>query len=226
MEMRLLTTEQEIQVFSNSVARARSQCGCSYRSVSRGCVDNEARLRAATLIGLFEHAEDPPEEMLAGMSIHDLQTFPQSCPEPDLSGFLPGSTFECGDHWSLTRGAGMQIWRAAAIYVARRKPAAVLAYLAVKPAAHGGFYAAMGFRPLGRIQPYVYLETPEGNPLVQGMVLDGEALQRLVEAASRLRVDSCRGSDITRFSNSGRLRQAVATEREKCLPSEIILRAA
>jgi len=226
MEMRLLATDRERKVFLNGVTRARAQYGCGYRSVSRGFVDNEARLRAATLIGLFGHAGDRPEKMLAGMSIHDLQTFPQSCPEPDLSGFPPSSTFECGDHWSLTRGAGMQMWRAAAIYVAQRKPAAVLAYLAVKPAAHGGFYAAMGFRPVGSIQPYVYLETPEGNPLVQGMVLDGEPLRGLVEAASRLPVESCQGSVITRFNNSGRLRQAAATGTEKRWSSEVLKRAA
>ena len=224
MEIRVLVTPQERLLFSNRLSQARAQFGCGYKGVSRGPVDNEERLRAATLLGLFSRPDDPVEAMLAGMSIHDLQTFPQSCADPDLSHLPPSSTFECGDHWALTRGAGMQMWRAAAIYIAHRKPAAVLAYLAVSPAAHAGFYAAMGFRPVGRIQPYQYLETSEGNPVVQGMVLDGEPLRKLIDAAVHLPADRT-ASGITRFNNSGRLRQA-APPVERPNSSDILQKAA
>lgn len=224
MEIRVLVSPEERQLFSSRVSQARARAGSGYRGVSRGPVDNEERLKAATLLGLFSKPDDPIEAMLAGMSIHDLQTFPQSCAEPDLSNLPPGSTFECGDHWALTRGAGMQMWRAAAIHIAHRKPAAVLAYLAVSPAAHAGFYTAMGFRPVGKVQPYQYLETSEGNPIVQGMVLDGEPLRKLIDAAVHLPADRT-VTGITRFTNSGRLRQA-ASVIEQAHSTDILQRAA
>src|SRR5215475_1955818 len=114
MEMRLLTTELERNLFSQRVTEARAQFGCGYQGVTRGDIDNQERLAAATMIGLFERPDDDAARMVAGMAIHDLATFPQSCSEPDLSQFPPHQVFECGDHWALTRGAGMQVWRAAA----------------------------------------------------------------------------------------------------------------
>ena len=71
MEMRLITTDHERALFSQRVTEARAQFGGGYRGVSRGPIDNEARITAATLIGLFAHLDDGAESMVAGMAIRD-----------------------------------------------------------------------------------------------------------------------------------------------------------
>ena len=153
MEMRVLKSKEEREIFSQRVTEARAQFASEYRGICRGPIDNDARLRAATIRALFERDGAPADAMMAGMAIHDLEAFPQSCPVPDLSHLPPESVFECGDHWSLARGAGMHMWCAAAIYLARMKPSAVVVYLAVNPPARMGFYTTMGFVPVWRPTP-------------------------------------------------------------------------
>jgi hypothetical protein len=100
----------------------------------------------------------------------------------------------------------MHMWCAAAVYIARLKPTAVVAYLAVTPPAHVGFYTAMGFVPAGDPQPYPYLETEGVNPQVQPMLLEGRALQNLVVGASRVSVQATPEYSLARFEGSHRLR--------------------
>src|SRR5260370_11495980 len=111
MEMRLLTTEGEGHVFAQRLAEARSQHGASFRDVGRSQARNVVRLAAADLYGLFETERDDVENMTAGVALHDLAAYPQSCREPDLSGYTPQSGLECSDHWSLSRGAGLHAER-------------------------------------------------------------------------------------------------------------------
>src|SRR5206468_5563374 len=107
--------------------------------------ENRLRLASAELYGLFRNDGDPPESMVAGMAMHDLASFPQSCREPDLSYLPPRAIVECSDHWSLSLGAGMRAWTGIAVQIVRRRSHAVLAYLAVTPrhaieaTDHGGF---------------------------------------------------------------------------------------
>src|SRR5258708_2672404 len=172
MEMRLLTTEGERNFFAQRLADARARHGASFRDIGRSQARNMIRLAAADLYGLFERERDYAETMKAGVALHDLAIYPQSCQQPDLSHYVPESVLECSDHWSLSRGAGMHAWRGIAVQVVRRNPRAVLVYLAVGRSDHGGFYKAMGFVRPGVPVEYPYLEGPDqGRLWVQPMIL-------------------------------------------------------
>jgi len=101
MEMRLLTTECERTTFAQRLAEARAKNGASFRDVGRTQVHNRVRLESSNLYALFETQSDPAPRMVAGVALHDLEAFPQSCHEPDLSHLPPRSVLECSDHWSL-----------------------------------------------------------------------------------------------------------------------------
>jgi hypothetical protein len=207
MEMRLLTTEGERHVFAQRLADARARHGASYRDIGRSQARNINRLAAADLYGLFETERDYAENMTAGVALHDLAIYPQSCQQPDLSHYAPQSVLECSDHWSLSRGAGMRAWRGIAVQVVRRDPRAVLVYLAV--GTHDGFYTAMGFVNAGDPVEYPYLEEPDqGSPRVQPKILAGEALAKLTANVRRLKIDTPDDYLTIRFDNSDRLRPA------------------
>jgi hypothetical protein len=207
MEMRLLTTEGERHVFAQRLADARARHGASYRDAGRSQARNMVRLAAADIYGLFDTERDDAERMTAGVALHDLAIYPQSCPQPDLSNYAPQSVLECSDHWSLSRGAGMRAWRGIAVQVVRRNPNAVLVYLAV--GSHDGFYTAMGFVNAGEPVEYPYLEEPgQGRPWVQPKVLEGEALARLTANVHRLKIETPDNYVTIRFDNCDRLRPA------------------
>ena len=214
MEMRLLVTEGEREVFARRLADARARHGATFRDVGRTQAGNVRRLAAADIYALFEAADDPPEHMVAGVVLHDLQTFPQSCRLPDLSRYAPRSVLECSDHWSLSRGAGIYAWRGIAVQVVRRAPRAVLVYLAVGRSDHAGFYSAMGFVDASPPVVYPYLEGPDqGRLWVQPMVLEGEALAKLTANVHRLNVETPDDYRTVRFNSCDRLRPSAASYR-------------
>lgn len=207
MEMRLLTTQCERGIFMERVAEARATHGGIYREVCGSRINNRARLASANLYALFESAGDPAEQMIAGVALHDLETFPQSCPKPDLAHLPPRSVLECSDHWSLSRGAGMRAWHGAAIEVVRLQARTVLAYLAVGSSDHMGFYAAMGFVKAGEPVEYPYVEKLDGTkPWVWPVILHGQPLQTLTMGVAGLSAAILDNHRIIRFTNSVRLR--------------------
>jgi hypothetical protein len=207
MEMRLLTTEGERNIFVQRLANARARAGASFRDGSATQASNMVRLRSADLYALFEGEGDQSERMSAGVVLHDLEAFPQSCRQPDLSRYAPRSVLECSDHWSLSRGAGMHSWRGIAVQVLNRNPNAVLVYLAAGSADHCGFYSAMGFVKAGEIVEHPYLEGPDNGKLwVQPMILNGEALARLTASVRMQTIDARDDYRIIRLGNSDRLR--------------------
>ena len=209
MEMRLLMTEGERNVFAQRLADARARHAASFRDIGRSQARNMVRLAAADLYGLFERERDSAENMTAGVALHDLAIYPQSCQLPDLTHYPPQSVLECSDHWSLSRGAGMHAWRGIAVQVVRRDPRAVLVYLAVGRSDHGGFYKAMGFVDAGVPVEYPYLEGPDNGRLwVQPMILEGEALAKLTSNVHRLKMETRDDYRTIRFDNSNRLRPA------------------
>ena len=209
MEMRLLTTEGERNVFAQRLANARAGHGASFRDSAGKHARNMVRLAAADLYGLFETQRAQTESMTAGVALHDLETYPQACRLPDLSHYAPKSVLECSDHWSLSRGAGMHAWRGIAVQVVRRNPCAVLVYLAVGRADHGGFYTAMGFVNAGVPVEYPYLEGPDqGRLWVQPMILEADALAKLTANVRRLKIETPDDYLTIRFDNSDRLRPA------------------
>ncbi len=217
MEMRLLTTKFEREIFIKRLEQARDQQLAHFKEVRSGAIDNRERLAACSLYGLFQHDGDSTDQMLSGIAIHDLEMFPRTCAGPDLSHLPKRSVFECSDHWSLARGAGMRMWCGAAIQIARQAPRAVLAYLAVGDSDHMGFYSAMGFVPFGRPAQFKYLETENGFPWVQPVILHGEPLERLVQATSNLQIEADDAFATVRFGKSLRLRPSdgFATETER-----------
>ena len=213
MEMRLLTTEGERNIFALRLAEARARHGAIFRDARHTRARNMVRLAAADIYALFECEDDPPERMIAGVVLHDLETFPQSCRLPDLSGYAPRSVLECSDHWSLSRGAGICAWRGIAVQVVRRSPGAVLVYLAVGRSDHAGFYSAMGFVNACAPVVYPYLEGPDNGRLwVQPMVLEGGALARLTAKVHRLNVETPDNYVTIRFDSSDRLRPMAANQ--------------
>jgi hypothetical protein len=213
MELRLLITDLERRTFLQRLDQARARHGGVYREVCSEQIDNRTRLSSSFLYGLFEREADGIEGMIAGLAIHDLKTFPQSCSQPDLAHLPPGAVIECGDHWSLSLGAGMRVWHGAAVQVVRLRARAVLAYLALGPSEpnHLGFYAAMGFTKTGAPVEYPYVETLDGHkPLVQPMVLQGPPFRNLVAGVSGMKVEVLDNYRIVRFNSSLRLRPRAA----------------
>jgi hypothetical protein len=207
MEMRLLTTERERDIFAQRLAEARAKNGASFRDVERTRVHNRVRLESSNVYALFETSSDPAPRMVAGGAIHDLEAFPQSCHQPDLSHLPPRSVLECSDHWSLSRGAGMHSWRAIAVQVVHRDPSAVLLYLAAGSSDHCGFYSAMGLVKTGELVEHPYLEGPDDGKLwVQPMILWGDALARLTASVRMQTMDVLDDYRIIRFSSSDRVR--------------------
>jgi hypothetical protein len=209
MEMRLLNTDGERNIFAQRLADARAGHGATYRDAGESHARNMVRLAAADIYGLFETECGLAERMIAGAALHNLAAYPQSCEQPDLSGYASQSVLECSDHWSLSRGAGMCAWRGIAVQVVHRNPRAVLVYLAVRGSAHYGFYAAMGFVNVGTPVEYPYLEeSDQGRPWVQPMILEGEALAKLTSNVRRLKIETPDDYLTIRFDNSDRLRPA------------------
>ena len=190
MEMRLLTTENERNVFARRLADARAQARASFRDGGATPASNLVRLRSADFYALFENDDEDAEQMTAGVVLYDLEAFPQSCREPDLSQFAPRSVLECSDHWSLSRGAGMRAWRGISVQVSSTLSASGTG-LSGSRGSHSGFYAAMGFVNVGDPVEYPFLEVPgQGAPWVQPMILTGEALARLTSNVHRLKIET------------------------------------
>ena len=92
MELRLLTTSLERSIFTERVAAARAQSGVGYAAVYNEVTGNQHRLAACDLLGLFDHPGAAPDQMLGGMAVHNLEVYPQSCGQPDLTHLPPGAS--------------------------------------------------------------------------------------------------------------------------------------
>ena len=211
MELHLLTTEDERKVFMEQLANARARRATGFQDTPATIAYNRNRLSLSDTYGLFRNAGDLPEQMIAGVALHDLETFPQSCTRPNLTHLPPRLVLECSDHWSLSCGAGILAWRGIALQVVHRAPRAVLIYLAVRGADHSGFYQAMGFAPAGDPIEYPHLERSDRERLlVQPMILEGSALARLTESVGALKFEAVDDFRVIRFEKSDRLRPAAS----------------
>jgi hypothetical protein len=149
---------------------------------------NRQRLESCRLYGLFESEIASADTMVAGIAMHDLKSFPQSCREPDLSHCPAQTVVECSDHWSLSEGTGMFAWAGLAVPMRLAGIKVVLAYLAAdNPVAeHAGFYALMGFVPAGPIVQHPFVEQASGEKFpVLPVLLQGEAFENVVNAFSK-----------------------------------------
>jgi hypothetical protein len=201
MELRLLTTEHERRIFSVRTEQVRAKNGVGFRERARSRWA-QIHLTYGNLYGLFENDRDPAERMIAGLAMHDLEMFPQTCPRPDLSHLPPRSVLEVGDLWSRAVGAGAIARAGAAILAGLLDAQAILAYLGVKPFDGTPFYRAAGFVNAGEPVEYPYLETLTGGPiLAQPMILAGESLAKLTRVFSQLIVEASADGSVLRYRN-------------------------
>ena len=201
MELRLLTTEHERRIFSVRTEQVRAKNGVGFRERGRSRWA-QIHLTYGNLYGLFENDREPAEPMSAGLAMHDLEMFPQTCPRPDLSHLPPRSVLEVGDLWSRAVGAGAIARAGAAILAGLLDAQAILAYLGVKPFDGTAFYRAAGFVNAGDPVEYPYLETLTGEPiLAQPMILAGESLAKLTRVFSQLIVEASEDRSVLRYRN-------------------------
>ncbi|HTW89467.1 MAG TPA: hypothetical protein VMD75_15835 [Candidatus Binataceae bacterium] len=145
------------------------------------------QLMFGDLYALYEDDDESDEAMIAGLAMHDLEMFPQTCPRPDLSHLPARAVLELSDFWSLSQGAGSLVWCGTAVAVSRRQPGALLVYLVVGAIDRTQSYRSAGFVKAGEPFPYPYLETVDGGEVrVQALVLEGQPLQRLIKIMSRM----------------------------------------
>ncbi len=186
MELRALNTPEQRQIFGDRLAEARGSVGIRFKEKSRSRLAR-IQLMFGDLYALYEDENETDEAMIAGLAMHDLEMFPQTCPRPDLSHLPPRSVLEMSDFWSLSQGAGSLVWCGAAVAVCPRQPHTVLVYLVVGEIDRTQSYRTAGFVKAGEPFPYPYLETVDGGEVrVQALVLEGEALQRLIKILSRM----------------------------------------
>ena len=117
MELRLLSTETERRIFAARTEQIRAKHGAGFKERGRSRLA-KIHLTFGNLYALFENDGDPAEKMIAGLVMHDLEMFPQTCPRPDLSHLPPRSvsrSASCGREQSgpaRWRGPVRRSWRA------------------------------------------------------------------------------------------------------------------
>jgi hypothetical protein len=201
MELRLLTAESDRKIFANRVEQVRARHGSGFKERPRSRLA-EIHLRYGNMYALFENDGDPAEGMVAGLMMHDLEMFPQTCPRPDLTHIPPRQVLEISELWSRAVGAGSLARAGAAIMAGLLDARAILAYLGVKPFDGTPFYRGVGFVNVGEPIEYPYLETLSGGPiLAQPMIMEGEALAKLTRVFSRLIIETCDDNRVLRFTD-------------------------
>lgn len=176
MELRQLSTDSERRLFATNLVQTRIVKGAGFSETKRSMV-GEVHLAFGRLYGLFDQQGEAPEEMLAGFVLHDLGTFPQSYPKPDLTRFTPEYTFECGELWAKAAGSARLVRQAAWILVGQLRAEAVLVYPIFKPWNLTLAYKG-GFETVGEAIEWPYARTLDGGKIfVQAMVSEGDKLQ-------------------------------------------------
>ena len=225
MELRLLTTGSERDIFLSRLNQARTKHETSFRENSHFQSTNRQRLDCSRLYGLFQNETAPANAMIAGIAMHDLRSFPQSCSEPDLSHLPPDRVVECSDHWSLSNGAGMLVWAGLAVPMRLLGVQAVLAYLAAGEGtcAHAGFYELMGFVPAGPVIPHPFVEDTRGEKLlVQPVIVEGDAFDNGMKVLSNACIEYSDDARIFHLKNFIRPLMRRASLRST-LPSGVTL---
>lgn len=199
MELRLLSAEAEKRAFARSLDQARMTRGAGFAETRRSHV-GEAHLAFGRLYALFDDQGVNPEEMLAGFSIHDLATFPQTYTKPDLTSFPPESVIECGELWAIAAGGARLARHAGWILAGILKAKALLVYPILKP--WNLSYMYKGFDRVGEPIEWPFARTlDDGKIFVQAMVLEGAALIRTIQEAEAAGFEALDGERLIRFNS-------------------------
>jgi len=207
MELRQLTTERERRIFAERMEEARAEQGAHFRETGRSKV-GKIHLEYGLPYGLFEHDDDLPEQMMSGLVMHDLASFPQTYPQPDLTHLPPRSVIEGGELWSFARGAGLLAQHGAIILAGLMQVQALLVYPTLKPCDQSGAYVRSNFAKTGDPFVWPYCETTDGGQIwVQPMVLEVRRWRSWCMMCSRVAsrpAIRCGGFGLTIHSRSNR----------------------
>lgn len=182
MELRQLVTDHEREIFAACLEEARATRGEGFREKANSQV-GRAHLMFGNLYALFEEEGQPPEAMVAGFILHDLATFPQSHPKPDVSHLPPRSVIEGGELWSLSHGAGRVARAIGAAVAGILQAKAILLYSVYRPMDLTPAYKSLGFVDASEAVLWPYVETLDGEDVwIQPLILEGENLEKYIRA--------------------------------------------
>ena len=201
MELRRIKTEAERRIFAERMNEARVRHGVGFTERPRSVLA-KVHLQFAELYALYEREGEQTERMMSGFAMHDLETFPQSYPKPDLTHYPAWSVIECGELWSFSKGAGILARRGAAIIAGVRLARAILVYPICKPWDKSESYSQTHFTKPCEPVEFPYGVSNTGEPIwVQPMVLEGDALQDLTRKVFALGFETLKDHNIIRFEN-------------------------
>jgi len=204
MELRELSTESDRLLFANNLKEIRMIKGAGFCETQRSHV-GEVHLAFGRLYPLYAEQGPAVDEMLGGFVLHDLGSFSQSYPKPDLTHLPPESVFECGELWAKPAGAARLIRQAAWILLGQLTAKAALIYPIFKPWNLTLAYKH-AFEPAGDPIIWPYARTVEGGSiLVQAMVSEGEQFRQLIADASQYGFGASEELDLIRFNSPFRI---------------------
>jgi hypothetical protein len=196
MELRLLETDGERNMYRAGMVEARATRGGKFRETARSRV-SEIQLTFARLYGVYDEVE--PDRLLGGFSIHCLNEFSQSFPIPNLTHLPPSGVYEAGQLWTLTHEATLALRKGTLILLGLLQAQALLIYPLIIPRDISQFYKM--FKRVGAPFELPFAETVTGDKVyMQAMLLEGDELRRQVELASRDGFETRRGHSRMRFA--------------------------
>ncbi len=182
MELRQLTTDHERQMFAEYLAEARATRGVGFKETAISAM-GRAHIQFGNLYALFEDEGAPAERMVGGFITHNLATFPQSVPKPDVSHLPPRYVLEGGELWSLSRGMGRIAHHVAAAVAGLLQAKAIIVYPMIEPTDLTTPHLQLGFVYACERVKWPYLETIDGREIwAQPLILEGEPLERYIGA--------------------------------------------
>ncbi len=182
MELRQLITDHERQIFATGLAEARATRGFGFRETSCSVI-GKVHIQFGNLYALFEDEGAPAEQMVGGFIAHNLASFPQSHPKPDLSHLPPRYVIEGGELWSRSRGAGRIAHHVAAALVGLLQAKAVIVYPIIDPVDLATPHLQLGFVPASERIKWPFIETIDGREIwIQPLLLEGERLDQYIGA--------------------------------------------
>lgn len=191
MQLRLLSTQAERREFSERLSLARAAKGLGFSETALSVL-GKIHLTYGQVCALYDPDGPHPDEMLGGFVMHNLASFAQSYPRPDLTYLPPGKVYECGELWALAPGAARLVRHAGFILAGLFDARAVLVYPMYKPRDLTPFYRS--FSRVGEPAMWPYLHTLDGGEVwVQAMVLEGLALEMTARIASAVSFESYDG---------------------------------
>jgi hypothetical protein len=194
VQLRILTKQSERREFADRMIRARAGKGLGFSETPQSVL-GEIHLNHGGVYALYDEEGPEPDEMLAGFVIHDLATFPQSYPRPDLSHLPAQAVYECGELWALAPGAARVVRHAGFILAGLFKAQAVLVYPMLKPRDLTFFYKTFSRAGAPILSPYMKT-LDAGEIWAQAMVLEGLALEMTVNVATALSLKSYDGQTL------------------------------